>query len=106
MTILDALAAKVKYPLGIRNLELILLKRDLDSDDEATSAVVKSRSFELARADAMVELIDAVNISEGGYSISLQDENKILSLANAIYRKWGEEAVTTEPVITYLGDQY
>lgn len=50
----------------------------------------KDESFELAMADAYVTLATMVNVSEGGYSISLSERSRLMSLADVIYTKWGD----------------
>lgn len=103
MTVFEALKAKVKYPLSDDFIKSILIERGLIGGDEYTQEVAKSNEFKGARADCYKELIDAINIGEGGMSISLSDKELILDMANSIYKEIGESQYGKEQSsVTYL----
>jgi hypothetical protein len=85
MTYLEAIKGKVGYPLSDNAFTLALLDRGLTAADTYTAG----QAFDLAYADAVVTLITAPNVSEGGYSVSLSDKETLLKLANGIYTKYG-----------------
>ena len=51
MTVLEALQAKVSYPLGAAFFETILIERSLTGTDQYTATIAKSKKFRLATAD-------------------------------------------------------
>lgn len=86
MTNLEALKAKVAgYPLDDNTFEVALLDRGLDSKGDYTGV---SREFELAQADVYVVLLTVVNVTEGGYQISMTEKSNFKSYASGIYSKW------------------
>jgi hypothetical protein len=85
MTYLEAIKAKLSYPLSDNAFILALSDRGLDSTEYYTSG----ESFDLAYADSIVMLLTTPNVSEGGYSISLTDKTALTKLANGIYAKYG-----------------
>jgi type IV secretory pathway TrbF-like protein len=52
----------------------------------------KDESFELAMADVYVTVANMVNVSEGGYSVSMSERERLLKEADAIYAKWQDGA--------------
>ena len=90
MTILEALKATVSYPVSANTVTMILIKRGLTGSDELTQASVNSKEFELAMADLFFHLLGAVNISEGGFSVSIADKKYLSETASGIYSKYGE----------------
>lgn len=90
MTILEAIKESVGYPISDNRAEMTLVKRGLVKTEDATEAILNSKSFELATADLMFWLITAPNISEGGVTISLTDKKTLKDIASGIYSKWGE----------------
>jgi hypothetical protein len=85
MTNLEAIKAKLNYPLTENAFILALQDRGLTS----AGIYVSSQSFDLAYADAITTLVTVPNITEGGYQISLTDKTSLLSLAAGIYTKYG-----------------
>lgn len=106
MTILDALQAKVTYPLGRAFFETILVERSLQGGAEYTATVAKGKSFRLAVADCYKAVVLGVNITEGDLSISIPERDKLVALANSTYRLYGEEVIETsvQPKIQFLKD--
>lgn len=103
MTVFEALKSKIKYPLSDDLINSILIERGLKGTDEYTHEVAKSNEFKGARADCYKELIDAINVGEGGMSISLSDKELILDMANSIYKEIGEPQYGKEQSsVTYL----
>lgn len=86
MTNLEALRAKVRYPLDDNSLILALKDRGLIPSVTYSD----KKSLELAYADLMYTLIAAPDVSEGGFSLSQNDKKILVSLANAIYTRYNE----------------
>jgi hypothetical protein len=85
MTNLEAIKAKLNYPLSENAFILVLFDRGLTSAGIYTS----SQSFDLAYADAITTLVTAPNVTEGGFTVSLTDKTSLLNLADGIYTKYG-----------------
>jgi hypothetical protein len=87
MTNLEALQSTIAgYPLTVNTFAKALTDRGITSTDTYTGS---GQAFELAQADCYVVLATGANISEGQYSVSVNDRKSLLELANSIYRKWG-----------------
>jgi len=88
MTNLEALKSKVAgYPLSEDTYLVSLLDRGIAPEDNYTG---KTKAFELATADTYDVLANGVNVTEGGYQISLTDKTNLLKIAGKIYEKYGE----------------
>lgn len=102
-TIAKALKDEVHYKLSSGFFENRLLERELSGNDECTAEVLKSKQFKGAVADCLASLIQAPNYTEGDVSFSQTDKDKILAIANSIYRSIGEvEKCVGEPTV-YIG---
>lgn len=84
MTILEALKARFGYPLSDALFQSILIGRGLSGDNPFTAEVGESPAFNLAWMDGLIMLLTVPNVTEGDYSVSLSDRDKILSLINSI----------------------
>ena len=98
MTNLQALKARVNYPLTDSQAEEKLLCRGVDSDGIYGKEVADSKAFQLAYADTLRLVLTMVNLSQGG-SITAQNAAGIQGTANAIYKRYGE------PLIGDKGDE-
>jgi hypothetical protein len=90
MTILEAIQSTVSgYPLPVNTFNRVLTDRGLSGADTYSGT---SRAFELATADIYKVLATAANISEGGFSVSINDRKTFLAMANSIYSQYGVSA--------------
>jgi hypothetical protein len=88
MTNLEAIKATVAgYPLSDNAYIKALMDRGITSTDTYGG---KGQAFELAQADLYITLATGVNISEGGYSISVSDRDNLVKIANSVYQRWGQ----------------
>jgi len=88
MTNLEALKAKVGYPLSDNSLKVALSGRAITAVDTFDSTVDVS-SFELAYADCLTTILSTPNsVSEGGFSVTVADRETLRNLANKIYTKY------------------
>ena len=88
MTNLEAIQSTVAgYPLSENTFKRVLTDRGISATVEYPG---KSKDFELAMADVYSILATAVNISEGGFQISITDKSNFLQMAEKMYSKWGE----------------
>lgn len=96
MNILDALISSVNYPLGSNNVLPICLKRNLNPDAELSGEIANSKEYELAYADCLRFVATMVNLSQGGGSVTQTSTQQIVTIANDIYRRYGESIIGNE----------
>ncbi len=75
-TILDALKAISAYPIPLRTLYEVCIRRKLDETAEATKEALATASYNLAVADLLLWLALAPDISQGGQSFGFTDEQR------------------------------
>jgi hypothetical protein len=104
-TILESLKSISGYPVPARTFIDISVKRGLSLDDEATESVLTSAAYRLAKADVMVWVSFAPNVSQADvrYDILYSDREKIRTAANAIYSELGDDAYIPDKLTTKFG---
>lgn len=92
-TLLDALKSVNSYPVPLRTIEETAERRGLSLDGEATAASLKGKAFGLCRADLLLWLSYAPNITQGGQSYSFTDEQRtdLRNRAKQLYDEWEED---------------
>lgn len=107
MTILDTLKSINAYPIPQKTIGEIAVRRSLRLDTEATLGVFTTNDYKLARADVMRWLASAPNVSQGGQSYSLSDEQRadLKRQANAIYDECEEESGRRRSLYGYKGSK-
>jgi hypothetical protein len=87
MTNLEAIRAKVGYPLSDEAFEIALQGQGFTSD-EIYVIDVNADEFELAYADALrIILTSPSSVTEGGFSISISEKKIISDIVDRIYAK-------------------
>jgi len=89
MTILEAIKEAIGYPISDNRANMTLIKRGLSATAEANEAVLNGQAFDLATADLIYWMITTPNISEGGYSLTVNDKKTLQQIASGIFSKWG-----------------
>jgi len=87
MTNLEAIKAKLNYPLSDNSFKVALQDRSLTS----AGIYVGGEAFDLAQADVINTLVTAPDTSEGGFAISLTEKQYLLKLADGIYTKYSKD---------------
>ena len=92
--ILNALKGINAYPIPIRTLMEVGGKRKVDVYEELNAEVMASRGYNLCRADLLMWLSYAPNVSQGGQSYSFSEEQRLRmrNEAKRLYDEYGEEA--------------
>jgi hypothetical protein len=86
MTNIEAIKAKLNYPLSDNSFTVALQDRGLtDSDTYSTC-----QAFDLAYADVINTLVTAPDTKEGGFTLTLTDKDKLLRLADGIYKTYSQ----------------
>lgn len=107
MTTLEALKAGVSnYPYEDATIEAIAVERGVVFGDDFTTAIARSREYQLAKADCIRYVLGMVNLAQSGASVTQTDIRAKMSIANAIYRRFGEPLLTdtdgVRPTVTIL----
>lgn len=95
MTILEALKGINSYPIPFRTIAEVAERRDISLEQATTVELLKSSAFRLCRADLLLWLSFAPDISQGGQSYSFTDEQrmKMRNEAEQLYGELEEEDV-------------
>lgn len=83
MTIHEALRSVNAYPIPDRTIQEVCERRGLDPCAESGFSVLDSADFRLAKADLLLWLSYAPNVSQGGQSYSFSDEQRARFRAEA-----------------------
>ena len=84
MTVLDSLRSISGYPLSASALEMAAISRGLDIREEVTKDVAASDAYRLAKADVLMMLADAPDVTQEGISYSFTDEQAALTARQTV----------------------
>lgn len=103
-TVLESLQGINAYPVPLKALEDAALLRGVTLTQQATQEIMLSAAYRLARADILMWLALAPNVSQGGqtYGFSEDQRTQFRSQALAIYAELGN---TTKPTYGYKGSR-
>lgn len=106
-TVLEALKSITAYPVPLRTLVETAERRGLSLTDEATQETLKGKAFNLSKADTLLWLSLAPNVTQGGQSYSFSDEQRtqFRNEAQRLFNEFEEEAEKTKPVYGYKGSR-
>jgi len=92
-TILEALRGINSYPIPLRTINEVAERRGVDLNEETTVDILQGRAFNLSRADLLLWLSYAPNVTQGGQSYSFSDEQRMRmrGMAHQIYDEMEEE---------------
>lgn len=96
------------YPIPLRTLVETADKRGLNLDTEATEEVLKGKNYNLAKADLLLWLSSAPNISQGGQNYSFTDEQRtqLRNHAKALYKDFDDDSGSAnKPIYGYKGSR-
>lgn len=107
-TVRQALKDEIHYPISEGFVENVMIKRNINADDEFDCDMALSKDYQGAVADCLWSLVQAINFSEADKSfgaLSDKDKERILLRVNSIYKTIGEPLVELEAKPTvYVGD--
>ena len=106
-TVLDSLKGITAYPVPLRTLVEIAERRGLSLSDEASQETLKGKAFSLSKADTLLWLSLAPNVTQGGQSYSFTDEQRteFKNRAYVLFNKFEDEAVKPKPIYGYKGSR-
>ena len=106
-TVLETLKGVSAYPVPLRTLVETAELWGLSLSETATQAIMVSKAYKLAKADLLLWLSLAPNITQGGQSFSFTDEQRqqFRNQAKALYDECGEVSAATKPIYGYKGSR-
>lgn len=92
MTIIESLKCISGYPIPLNTLKDITENWELKPDNEANKEVRQSNEYKLAKADVLMWLSQAPNVSQGGISYNFSDTDRLnfRRQSERIYRECGD----------------
>lgn len=107
ITISEALKGTNAYPVPATKLEEVAVLRGLTLSDTTTQDVLTGQAYKLAKADVLLWLSHAPNITQGGQSYSFTDEQRqqFRNQAKTLYDECGEVSAATKPIYGYKGSR-
>ena len=90
MTILDSLLSQHSYPLDGQAVRLLAQRRGLSPDDWVCDKVLGSDAWQLARADVLMMVASAPNVTQEGvsYDVLYSTREALRNEADKVYRKY------------------
>lgn len=106
-TFQDLLKSVNAYPIPLRTLVEVAERRGISLTAEAAAEDMKGAEYRLAKADLLLWLSLAPNISQGGqtYSFSEDQRKAMRNEANAIYGELEPDVAPIMPTFGYKGDR-
>lgn len=106
-TVLETLKGVSAYPVPLRTLVETAELRGLSLEEAATQEIMVGKAYKLAKADLLLWLALAPNITQGGQSFSFTDEQRqqFRNQAKALYDECGEVSAATKPIYGYKGSR-
>lgn len=106
MTTLEALKGISAYPIPLRTIAETAERRGVDLANEA-AAQMSDKAYRLAKADLLLWLAFAPNISQGGqsYSFDAEQRREFRRQAAAIYRELEPDKAEITATFGYKGDR-
>ena len=105
----DVLTGITMYPIPSRTLNGISARRGVTLSQEATQEVIGSAGFNLCKADILMWLSLAPNVTQGGQSYSFTDDQRqqFRNQANGLYREFSadDDSAAQKPIYGYKGNR-
>ncbi len=95
MKVVDALRGIHAYPVPLHTLAAVAEHRGIALDDEVSADLLDSRAYRLAKADILLWISTAPDVSQGGQSFTLSSEQRafIKAEGETLLRQEGDEGV-------------
>ncbi len=108
ITVLESLKAINRYPVPSAFYMGVMVARGIEEDAEADADILTSAAYNLAKADVLIWLSNAPDISQGGQTYGFTDEQRTLmrNEAYTLYKDYGEGGANTpKPTYGYKGSR-
>ena len=106
--VIESLKGVSAYPIPMNEIMGACQRRYLSYYDEATKDILDSKAFNLVKADLLLWLSIAPNISQGGQSYSFSDQQRkdLRNQAQALYAEFEPDGSAVQrPVYGYKGSR-
>jgi hypothetical protein len=99
-TILKSLKSKINFPLPEESYTTALIEAGLDGDAVYTKDLKKD--VEICAAELILVVCTSGNVSEGGYSLSLNDKASLRITRKLYLNRWGvpDEEEAEKPTVS------
>ena len=109
MDVLEILKRINAYPIPFSTIVETAVKRELSIDEMFTKSIAEGKAYNLSKADLLMWLSSAPDISQGGQSYSFTDEQRkqFRNEARQLYDDFGEDEQDVMPktIYGYKGDR-
>jgi hypothetical protein len=86
-SILKTLKSKINFPLSEESYNTALIDSDLEGDNPYTKEL--KRDVELCAAELILVVLTSGNVTEGGYSLTLNDKASLRTTRLTYLNRWG-----------------
>ncbi|MCF0187943.1 MAG: hypothetical protein HUK04_00390 [Bacteroidaceae bacterium] len=106
-TFIEHLKGINRYPIPQRTLAEVGERRSITLTADAAQEELSGKAYRLAKADLLLWLSLAPNISQGGQSYTFSEEQRkqMRNEANAIYQELEPTQATAMPTFGYKGSR-
>ena len=107
-SVIDILRGINAYPIPVKEIIGACEYRGVGYNEEATTDLMNGKGFNLVKADLLLWLSIAPNISQGGQSYSFSDQQRkdLRNQAQALYAEFEPEGSAVQrPVYGYKGSR-
>jgi hypothetical protein len=98
-TVLTTLKSLINFPLSEESYNTFLINSDLDGDAVYTKEL--RRDVELAAADLILIVCTSGNVTEGGYSLTVNDKASLRITRKIYLLRWGMPDIEAEEGFIY-----
>lgn len=105
--IVDILRSLNPYPAPIPTLVRIAMRHGLDADADIDASVMRTKAFNLAKADYYEWLSLAPNVSQGGqtYSFNEDQRDRLAQMARNLRDAYDDDDDGNKPIYGYKGSR-
>jgi len=101
-TILKTLKSKINFPLSEESYNTALTDADLDGEQLYTKEL--KRAVELCAAELILVVCTSGNVTEGGYSLTLNDKASLRITRNIYLNRWGMPDLDPDKAVPTIYD--
>lgn len=106
--VIDILRGINAYPIPVKEIIGACEYRGLSYYDNATPEIISGKAFNLVKADLLLWLSIAPNVSQGGQSYSFSDQQRkdLRNQAKALYKEFEPDgSAIQKPIYGYKGSR-
>ena len=107
-SVIDILRGINAYPIPVKEIIGACEYRGVACNEDATTDLMKGKAFNLVKADLLLWLSIAPNVSQGGQSYSFSDQQRkdLRNQAQALYKEFEPDgSAVQKPIYGYKGSR-